>query len=301
MLLTEYLLTKAAEEADELATAFVRGNIFGLFSDKEGKTPAQEAGEEINDIMTFVAFLREEGLPIERIGDTSDLEWMKRDIAEKVLSLVGENGSEEAILCKLLDMGAEKAMSLVKSFTKALTFGIDSIDPKTELTARDKIGKCLNDVMSVLRVLDASGVKIPGIGDGAYMLMRREKAIQGAIVAQERGIICPKDEVAPSPELPPGSSVSTEQGNVALVDAPKGPMRYNGGVYQSPAYRTPMEDPFGVNQQTGGREDIDKVVYIVYGCPSGGDAAPNDIVMIDQGKIIDDDGSRPCSAVAVVS
>lgn len=281
MLLNEYLLIKAAEEADELATAFVRANLFGLYSDKEGKTPAQEAGEEVNDIMIFVALLREEGVTFDRIGESGDLEWMKRGMAEQLLHLVGENGSEEAILCKLLDLGAEKATSLVKAFTKALTFGIDSVDPRNEITAKDKIGKCLNDVMSVLRIMNEGGVKIPGIGDGAYMLTRREKAIQGAIVAQERGIICPKEEV-----------VSTEQGSISLTDG-HGTTPYNGGVYQAKPFRIPMEDPYGVNQDTGSREDIEKVVRIVYGCPTGGDAAPNDIVMIQQGLIKNDNGTRP--------
>jgi NTP pyrophosphatase (non-canonical NTP hydrolase) len=271
MLLTEYLLVKATEEAGELAAAFVDGNLLGLSPEGSSKTPAQEIGEEVNDVMTFIGLLREEGILIENIGDTSDLMDMRRNAAEDAMDRAGENASEESILYAMMDMGAKKAMALSKAFTKALAFGIDSVDPRTELTSRQKIGKTLNDVLSLLRMLHESGVVIPGIGDGAYLLMRREKAIQSAIVAQENGIISVKDEV-----------ISTEQGNISLVDGGK-PPRYNGGISQSRPYREPMEDSFGIGQDTGSREDIDKVFRIVYGSPSAGDASPNDILMIRQG------------------
>lgn len=89
----------------------------------------------------------------------------------------------------LFTKACEEANEIGKAFTKTLTFGIDSVDPKSGLSCRQKIVEETNDYLVFLRILNEEGIDLPGIGDPAYLEKRTEKAIAGAAEAHRRGII----------------------------------------------------------------------------------------------------------------
>jgi hypothetical protein len=263
MLLTEYLFTKALEEATEESVAFSKAANFGLehIDEKEKKPQRIVLGAEINDILVFFKLLREEGVPIATIGDPEDMTKWRERFEREMFEVLGKEGGEappETIHRALLILGASRAALLAKAFTKTLTFGIDSVDPATGISNRIKIATMFNALCVVIKMLMEEGVEIPGIGEEGYLEARYEKAVAGATAAHVAGII--------------------EDGlNISKEDIE------NGGVVQAAANPVDNVDPAAIDQETGNRpEDLDTVCAYLYGEPSGGDAAPNAIVSIEQ-------------------
>jgi hypothetical protein len=256
MLLTQYLMIKAAEEAAEGAVAFSKAADFGLDSidEKENKPQRQVIAYEVNDVLTFVKLLKEEGVVIEGIGEQADLDTWRTRLAKEVLAAAGADPKPDDMECILLVLGAARAALVTKAFTKALTFGIDSVDPQTNLTSSAKIATMINALIVVIRLLVEEGVEIPGIGDEEYMVNRYEKAVQGAEIAHGRGIITDLGITAESFD--------------------------NGGVDQTTPTIVGADEAGDVTQETV--DDIDRIKAIAYDPPSGGDAAPNGDVEIVQ-------------------
>jgi hypothetical protein len=266
MLLTEYLMTKAAEEASELACAFSQAAVFGLdaINEKYGHTYRAGIGEEVNDSMVFVRLMREEGLGIVGIGDTTDIEGHRVKIGQEIFKVLGAEPTPEALAHTLLILGAIKANLLTKAFTKALTFGIDSVDPVSGLSARTKIACLINCMSVVINMLTTEGVEIPGIGDESYINMRYEKAVGQVVEQHAKGIIS----------------------NIRTTIESESP---NGGVIQDDPTIVGATEP-GVGSENSSTDsesgtnvdELECVKAITYDPATGGDAAANQIVNIDQ-------------------
>lgn len=72
----------------------------------------------------------------------------------------------------LLNQGAEEACELGQAFAKALRFGLDSVDPKSGETPRERVRDEANDVLGLLFIvndeLSSRGIApIEGVGDPA--------------------------------------------------------------------------------------------------------------------------------------
>lgn len=264
MLLREYLYTKALEEATEEAVAFSKAANFGLdhIDEKEKKPQRAVIGAEINDILVFIDLLKEEGVTISPIANPANIEMWQDRFAKELFEAYGSDAkdmTEKDLQRALLILGASRASLLVKAFTKTLTFGIDSVDPATGISNRDKIATMFDAVIVVIRMLIEEGVEIPGIGDREYIQRRYEKAVAGAAGAHQAGLI-----------VDDSFTVSKEE-----IE--------NGGVEQTVSDPLDTVVPGVIDQETGNQPgDLDNLVSFLYGAPTAGDAAPAAVTTVEQ-------------------
>lgn len=89
----------------------------------------------------------------------------------------------------LLLTAGEEAAELTKAFSKANRFGMDSVDPKTELTAAATVVKEYNDILAVIELLRDRGVQFVGLGDPAAVGQAKVRFVEGMEVSTKAGTL----------------------------------------------------------------------------------------------------------------
>ena len=108
------------------------------------------------------------------------------------------------IIENLIQTGSEEGGELAQAFSKANRFGMDSVHPRTNETARQMIVKEFNDLLAVIELLKDRDVVLEGIGDPVAVGEAKKKIVEAMEVSHEAGLLQLPEEPAvdESAEIP---------------------------------------------------------------------------------------------------
>lgn len=103
------------------------------------------------------------------------------------------------LLEHLLTCTAEEGGEVSQAAHKALRFGLDDINPKTQRTNRADIVAEFNDLVGVLELLQEQGVELPGLFDREAIESKKQRVRHWLGHSAVVGTLCMRPQCLPGP------------------------------------------------------------------------------------------------------